>query len=130
VVLDGRVLGTIDVIEENGTYRMVSVHTGAEQTKLVSSALQSQSLSTGERVSILTTSIAGNYLVIENGAAILQMALIDPVRSTDSTSVVDRELVFFPASQFYQPIRKSIGKSRKEASTNKLDTESLRTLDD
>lgn len=130
VILDGRVLGTIDVVEENGTYRMASVHTGGEQATMVNSALQSLKLAAGERLSILTTSIAGNYLVIENGAAILQMALIGPVRSVDSTSVVDRKLVFLPASQFYEPIRKSIGKYRKEASTNKLDTESWRTLDD
>jgi hypothetical protein len=109
VIVDGRVLGSINVIPiESGAYRVGSRSIGSEQTTRREAVLQLFEIPAGRRLSILGTGgVAGTFFVIEDGTRIYEMAPIEGRPSHGETPS------FRSVDQFAGRIKTQIGIHRK-----------------
>lgn len=128
VVLDARVLGTVDVIREDGNYRVVSTHTGDEQFKQVDIARRGLNLAAGERLSIFTAVGFGSFFVIENGTSFLRMSPLEVLSTEIRLDAKAGGPQFLSEENFSAGIKNAIRRSKTRAA--EVNDENWKTLDD
>lgn len=113
VHVEGRVLGSINVREQDGRWLFTSASIGDSQCVRVAETRSRLKLQPSERLSVLLIQMTGTFYIIENGTRISQMAQY-PVRGAPTREEMGQEPPpqFQPAESFIASIKEDIRRYR------------------